>query len=89
MSDWNDFFSYGIFRARAGTYCIYKEIQAYDLANRTTLNHIHISQTFFFFFFMAIESDHSPILSLTASGSSDLSLPYIISQIRGSLIKLS
>ena len=33
MSDWNDFFSSGIFSARARTYWIYKAIQAYDLAN--------------------------------------------------------
>ena len=38
MSDWNDFFSSVIFSARAKTYYIYKEIQAYDLANRATLN---------------------------------------------------
>ena len=38
MSDWNDFFSSGIFSARARTYWIYKAIQAYDLANRATLN---------------------------------------------------
>ena len=37
MSDWNDFFSSGIFSARARTYWIYKAIQAYDLANRATL----------------------------------------------------
>ena len=37
MSDWNDFFSSKIFSARARTYWIYKEIQAYDLANRATL----------------------------------------------------
>ena len=37
MSDWNDFFSSVIFSARAKTYQIYKEIQAYDLANRATL----------------------------------------------------
>ena len=44
MSDWNDFFSSGIFSARARTYWIYKEIQAYDLANRATLkstNHFY------------------------------------------------
>ena len=38
MSDWNDFFSSVIFSARAKTYKIYKEIQAYDLANRATLS---------------------------------------------------
>ena len=37
MSDWNDFFSSRIFCARPRTYWIYKEIQAYDLANRATL----------------------------------------------------
>ena len=37
MSDWNDFFSSGIFSTRASTYWIYKEIQAYDLAIWATL----------------------------------------------------
>ena len=37
MSNWNDFFSSGIFSARARTYWIYRAIQAYDLANRATL----------------------------------------------------
>ena len=37
MSDWNDFFSSGIFSARARTYWIYKAIKDYDLANRATL----------------------------------------------------
>ena len=37
MSDWNDFFSSGIFSARARTYWIYKAIQAYDLANRVVV----------------------------------------------------
>ena len=51
ISDWNNFFSSGIFRARARTYWIYKAIQAYDLANRATLNKRHcymLSQKFYF-----------------------------------------
>ena len=38
MSDWNYFFSSGIFSARSRAYWIYKEIQTYDLANRATLS---------------------------------------------------
>ena len=42
MSDWNNFFSSGIFSARARTYWIYKAIQAYDLANRATLMYTEV-----------------------------------------------
>ena len=45
MSDWNNFFSSGIFSARARTYWIYKAIQAYDLANRATLNYFDMQIT--------------------------------------------
>ena len=57
MPDKNDFFSSRIFSARARTYWIYKEIQAYDLANRATvsvkLNSYSNAKCFFFAFLHA------------------------------------
>ena len=41
MSDWNNFSSSGIYRARAITYLILKEILIFASANRATLKYLH------------------------------------------------